>query len=119
MKNNIFKRTISLLLSMVMVFSMIPVMTATAADAVGTGSILKVEADESTLDSWRLAFDPVNITTQHAGGVWTDKSVLKADGLSALGNISGLSIGQNNFLVALSALAANSVIVGQGTTPTV
>ena len=118
MKNNIFKRTISLLLSMVMVFSMIPVMTATAADAVGTGSILKVEADESTLDSWKLAFDPVNITTQHAGGVWTDKSVLKADGLSALGNISGLSIGQNNFLVALSALAANSVIVGQGTVPT-
>ena len=51
--------------------------------------------------------------------MWTDKSVVLADNIStAFGNISGLEVGENNFLVALSALGANSVVVGQGTTAT-
>ena len=110
------KRLLALLLCAVMVFSVMPQLSVSAGDSAAgiTGTV----ADPHTLDSWKLAFDPVNITTQHAGGVWTDKSVLTSSDLSALGNVPGLSIGENNFLVALSALAANSAIAGQGSTPT-
>ena len=113
------KRLLATLLTLVMVFSMMPNLGLFArADSTHTQGILKVEADTQTLDSWKTAFDPENPTTQHAGGVWTDKSVLTSGNLSALGNISGLEIGEDNFLVALSALAANSVMLGHGTTPT-
>ena len=96
------KRLLALLLCAVMVFSVMPQLSVSAGDSAAgiTGTV----ADPHTLDSWKLAFDPVNITTQHAGGVWTDKSVLTSSDLSALGNVPGLSIGENNFLVALSAL---------------
>ena len=36
----------------------------------------KTVADPYTLHAWKdTAFDPYNLTTEHAGGVWTDKSV--------------------------------------------
>jgi len=114
------KRLLATMLSVVMVFSMMPNMGVSAqSDAAPSAGIIGNVADASTLDSWKLAFDPVNITTQHAGGIWTDKTVLNKDSMSALGNIAGLELNdENHFMVALSALAANSVIVGQGSTPT-
>lgn len=110
------KRLLATILTVVMVFSMIPNLGVSAqSDANPSTGIIDAVTDASTLDSWKLAFDPVNITTQHAGGVWTDKSVLNAADASSKLNVS---VGKDNFLVALSALAANSIIVGQGTTPT-
>ncbi|MBP3479425.1 MAG: VWA domain-containing protein [Oscillospiraceae bacterium] len=114
--HSLSKRLLATILTVVMVFSMIPNLGVSAqSDANPSTGIIEAVTDASTLDSWKLAFDPENITTQHAGGVWTDKSVLNAADASSKLNVS---IGKDNFLVALSALAANSIIVGQGTTPT-
>lgn len=115
------KRLMAMVLSLVLVLSLIPVTgivgKVSAAD-LNTGIISSV-TDRSTLHSWRDAFNPTNLNTEHAGGVWTDKSVLSADDIAeALGNIAGLEVDDENFLVVLSALAANSVVVGQGATPT-
>jgi len=115
------KRILAWMLSLALVLSAIPAfgLLSTASAAMPDNGILITEADGSTLDSWKDAFDPKNISTEHAGGVWTDKSVVLAQNVSnVFGNIPGLEAAENNFLVALSALAANSVVVGQGATPT-
>ena len=115
-KQPLSKRLLATLLAMVMVFSMMPNLGVFAqSDAAPSMGIIGTVTDGDTLDSWKLAFDPVNITTQHAGGIWTDKTVLNATDAD---NKLGVTVGEDNFLVALSALAANSIIVGQGTTPT-
>ena len=102
------KRFTAMLLSLVLVFSVLPVIGVTAA-------VSNRVADESTMDSWKSFFDPENISTEHAGGVWTDKSVFT--NASAFDG-TGITMGENSFLVALSALAANSILVGQSSTPT-
>lgn len=120
---NVPMRIIAMALSLVLIVSLLPAVTlftATAAGADVSGILSStMETDPSTLDSWKTAFDPVNISTEHAGGIWTDKTVLKPGDISAaFPNLSGLNVGANNFLVALSALAANSVMVGKGAAPT-
>ncbi len=110
-------RLLAVVLSVVMVFSMMPSLGVSAQTGMSPTGITGIVADAPTLDSWESAFDPVNVSTEHAGGIWTDKSVLTTENLSALG-LSGMTIGANNFLVALSALASNSVIMGQGAMPT-
>ncbi len=79
--------------------------------------------DPSTFNSWQQLF-PADNTTQ-SGRIWTDKSVFKngnafADLVDAAGNNFNLSMldKDNNFLVALSALASNKSIVGYSYTPT-
>lgn len=121
-KYGILQRTISLLLSLVLVASCLPagLLTTNAADddaGVISGEIV---TDPSTLNAWQdTAFNPEDLTTEHAGGVWTDKTVLKqSDIQTALPGVSGIDVADGNFLVALSALGANSVVAGQGATPT-
>ncbi len=119
-KRSIFKRMVSLMLSLVMVLSVMPAVRVLAAPQVSEGIIsTETQADPYTLNEWTTAFDPYDLTTEHAGGVWTDKSVIaKGDIAAALPGIEGLDVADDNFLVALSALAANSVITGQTTLPT-
>ncbi len=121
-KYSLFNRIISLVLSLVLVASCLPAGMLTASAAGEDAGVISTEivTDASTLNAWKdTAFNPYDLTTEHAGGVWTDKSVLKAsDVAAAFPNVSGLDVDENNFLVALSALGANSVIAGQGTTPT-
>lgn len=107
-KYGLMKRWIAMLLSVVMVFSLLPAMQSSAAVVVSGAQI----TDDSTMDSWKSFFDPDNITTAHAGGVWTDKSVFTDS------PFQGITVNQNNFLVALSALGSNSVVVGQTYAPT-
>lgn len=114
-------RMIAMVLSLVLIISAMPSLGLFAKVSAATinRGIISTVADANTMESWKDVFNPTNISTEHAGGVWTDKSVIMADNIAnAFGNISGLEAGANNFLVALSALAANSVIVGQGSTPT-
>ncbi|MBQ3529212.1 MAG: hypothetical protein IJA47_01815 [Oscillospiraceae bacterium] len=123
MKNSLFKKLISLLICLTMVLAYLPAGLLIQADAANSSSGIlsdKTVADPYTLHAWKdTAFDPYNLTTEHAGGVWTDKSVLeKGDIAAALPGVSGLTVADNNFLVALSALGANSVVAGQGSTPT-
>ena len=122
-KYGILQRTISLLLSLVLVASCLPAGLLTDANAAtGVSGVVSAEqtADISTLNAWAdTAFNPYELTTEHAGGIWTDKTVLKgSDVATALPGISGIDVADGNFLVALSALGANSVIAGQSTTPT-
>lgn len=119
-KKSIFKRLVSWMLSLVMVLSVMPAVGVLAAPQVSEGVIsTETKADPYTLNEWTTAFDPYDLTTEHAGGVWADKSVIaKGDIAAALPGIDGLDVADDNFLVALSALAANSVITGQTTLPT-
>lgn len=120
-KHSLFNRAISLVLSLVLVASCLPAGLITAKAATGADGVVPgtTVADGNTLDSWKdTAFNPFDLTTEHAGGVWTDKTVLKSSDVSAAFNISGVDVAQDNFLVVLSALGANSVVAGKSTTPT-
>ncbi|MBR2403043.1 MAG: VWA domain-containing protein, partial [Lachnospiraceae bacterium] len=95
--------------------------------AVPNGSGYVSIADPSTMDVWKNYFSTGNdatnqklLSTEFAGGVWTDKSVFTAaDAANSTELPSGAkSIGADNFLVALSAIASNKEIVGYSTIPT-
>ncbi len=107
------KRIIAMILTLVMVLSVMPVLSfgAKAAELISSSTV----ADANTMNEWKNAFLPNGIpSTDYAGAIWTDKSVLTAtDTLPG-----GVTIGENNFLVALSAMATNSVVTGQGSVPT-
>lgn len=109
-KFNLIQRVMALALSLVLVLSLLPAIRSSAAEA-AAGKV-----DASSMDSWKTFFDPTNVSSEHAGGIWTDKSVFNSS--AAFSNL-GINLSKNgNFLVALSALAANSVVVGQDSTPT-
>ncbi len=64
-------------------------------------------ADPSTMDDWQRYFGPAVLSTENAGLVWTDKSVLtSADAFGEIG--VSLRDEENGFLVALSAIAADT-----------
>ena len=64
------KRLIAMLLSIVMIVSFLPSLGITASAAADS-----TVADAGTMDDWKSFFDPQNISSGHAGGIWTDKSV--------------------------------------------
>ncbi len=124
------KRLLAFILSIAMVIAYFPgvALTASAADYSGK------EADPATINRWKALFGEDLITTEYAGGVWTDKSVfddfdayLQEIGVSQLQGPTTtitsavrdmLDTDPENFLVALSAIAANQQITGYTTTPT-
>ena len=102
-KNKPIRKIISILLTVALLLSYLPLMTAFAAtpDAEYYNRVV----DENTMDNWKKYFDVNTYGTANAGGVWTDKSVFKgADAFD--GKISMLD-GGKNFLTALSTIAAN------------
>ncbi len=110
------KRALSLALALVMMVSMLPLVTI-AAGADGNPYYNRV-ADASTMDNWTKYFDlrDANLNTANAGGVWTDKSVFTD--ASAFPRSVQMEDDAENFLTALSALAANKEVVGYSTIPT-
>ena len=127
-KNDWKKRGLSLLMAVMMVLSMIP-NGALPTRAVSAEESDKV-ADPSTLDSWKQFFNMDSLSTQNAGMVWTDKSVLtevpdSLKGLQDLDTAQGVktditmdSTKEDNFLVALSVMASNKTITGYASVPT-
>ena len=131
------KRTYSIqtrLLAMLVSIAMLAVYLPTriipvSAEPVGTYS---ATVDPHTLDQWRDYFgtqtnhaQDVELTTEFAGGVWTDKSVFLPGNLpsqltDAAYNGTGIAAENkgDNFLVALSAMASNKQIKGYSTVPT-
>ncbi len=111
---------LSVFLALTIVFSMFSGLGLTASAAIShTGKT----ADVSTMDSWRDLFPADN--TNQAGRIWTDKSVFtNADAFQNLKDVNGRDVdiemtdADDNFLVALSALASNKSIVGYSYTPT-
>lgn len=123
--NNLRKRIVALLLSFAVLAATLPGIIIPATADTTTDSIIygSKTADISTMDSWRDMFPPDN--TDQAGRIWTDKSVFTdASAFSGLKDADGNPVNvkmqdaDNNFLVALSALASNKSIVGYSYTPT-
>ena len=117
MKNNIFKRLISLLVCFAIIAACLPVF---ALDASAVSSTLNIvenskKADPDTLDGWKYYFGPDKLDTEFAGAVWTDKSVFSA----ADADLPGVTLtDSSNFLIALSAIGSNLSITGHTSAPT-
>ncbi len=115
------KRLLSLMLSFALFLTMLPDLTlrAEAAVPVTSGKVV----DRATVNTWQEIF--TDDSTANAGGVWTDKSVF-ADVQSYLNSTSEndeeiytpTAVGDNSFLVALSAIASNKSVKGYSTKPT-
>jgi len=107
---SIGKRLLALLLCVAMIAVYLPsmAMNVSAADEIN-----KV-ADPSTMNDWENFFGPNKLSTEFAGGVWTDKSVF-----TDASAFSGVTMDDaNSFLVAMSAIAASKKVEGQSSSPT-
>ncbi len=108
--HSIGKRLLALLLCVAMVAVYLPSMAMNASAAEGISKV----ADASTMNDWENFFGPNKLSTEFAGGVWTDKSVF-ADASA----FSGVTMDDaNSFLVAMSAIAASKKVEGQSSSPT-
>ena len=108
-------RLLAMVLAFVLVLGMAP---KTAFTATAVEYETKV-ADPSTLNGWQKYFGTAaqamngRVDTEYAGGVWTDKSVF-----TDASAFSGVTLtDESNFLVALSAIAANESVSGQAESP--
>lgn len=119
-KYNLMQKIWAIVLTLVMVIGMLPV----CALAVPESNVWRA-ADASTEDVWKGLFvesdaNGVKFTTENAGGIWTDKSVFTPDNVPGDWKTAGVNIAEqnDNFLVALSAVASNKEITGYSTIPT-
>ncbi len=112
---NVLQKVLAGLLSLVMVFGLLPVVTGTAAAAAAPGYVSGTKkADPETID-WENYFGPNKKDTEFAGMVWSDKSVFGA----ATNELPGIALdSSDNFLIALSTMASNLSITGSTSTPT-
>ncbi len=114
MKNKIFKRITSAVLTVAIVISgLVGFSLSTAADM----QITKL-TDPSTMDNWKLYYGAGVNNTSMAGGVWTDKSVFTD--ASEFAESLGITMRDpnSNFLIALSAIASNKSMTGYSNVPT-
>ncbi len=117
MNKAFIKRPLCFLLSLIMIVGLYPFSILNAGSAVPTPFSAMGEtkvADPSTMNDWVKYFN--DTTTEYAGGVWTDKSVFTDASAFASNGISMKD--QNDFLVALSAMASNMTIEGMEYAPT-
>ena len=124
------RKVIAVILCVMMVFGNFPMNISFAAETAGIIGAGNPVTDAGTLNTWKGFFFGENgeaTNTLNAGGVWTDKSVFAsaeafrtAQEASGTGNAAynNMSIGESNFLVALSAIASNKEIVGYSAIPT-
>lgn len=130
--NGLGKRLLAMLLCIAMIAAYLPGIAQPVSAAVVNQADKVV--DLSTMDDWKALFGPDVLSTEFAGGVWTDKSVFKSfnDYLAAAGisSLQGpttaisdqvrqmLNTDPESFLIAMSAIAANQEITGYTTMPT-
>lgn len=128
---SIGKRLTALVLSIVMIVACLPAIAIGAKAASGEGRS-NTTVDPHTLDQWKKYFgemaansNNVLLTTEYAGGVWTDKSVFDPNNLPSQltgAKYNGASFDVtdkgDNFIVSLSAIASNKLIKGYSTIPT-
>ena len=106
-------RIVSVMLAFIMTVMLFP-FAISAAEQNARAEIDRV-ADLSTMDEWKHHFGEGEYSTEHAGGVWVDKSVFTdASAFPAAVSLDDA----DNFLVALSAMASNKTIVGYSNIPT-
>lgn len=115
MKRKIFNKVTSLVLCLALILSSLPIFTNMAYAADGTPFDKVVDAN--TMNGWTKYFDLEFLSTENAGGVWTDKTVLANADVFAGTGITMLD-DEKNFLTVLSTIAAGKEIVGYSTLPT-
>ena len=112
MKNKMYKRIMSVFLTVAILISGISSLGITLAAETTDSRIV----DPSTMDNYKKIYGSDVLSTAMAGGVWSDKSVFtSADAFNGLVSMNDPS---NNFLVALSTIASNKSIVGYSNLPT-
>ncbi len=114
-KRKMSSRILSVFVCITLLISMLPL---TISGFAATANPQMV-SDPSTLDQWKQFF-PIDtngdFNTTNAGGVWSDKSVFTSNT-----TIDGKPFnidGDNNFLVALSAIGSNMTVTGKSQVPT-
>ena len=108
------KQILSIALCFAVILSCLPI-SVFAAETEANPYYNRI-VDVNTMDNWMKYFDINNLDTTNAGGVWTDKSVFTD--ASAFPDSVKMINDDENFLTALSALAANKEVVGYSTVPT-
>ncbi len=113
-KRKFSHKLISVFLCVALLISCIPM--AVMAASSGRASYITRIADPATADGWEEFFLPSDgtITTENAGGIWTNKSVYTD--ASALGNITMTDA--DGMLVALSTIASNMTVMGMSSVST-
>ncbi len=113
MKTKKSTKVLSVLLSLMIVIGCLPFAMISASAQ--TGAFLS--ADESTIDNWKDIFKSAdgNISTENAGGIWTDKSVFTNNEFASYGITKNET---NSFMVSLSAMTSNMTVTGQSNMPT-
>ena len=111
---NTLKKGLSLIICTALVVCALPFAFSTEVSA-QDNTYIRI-ADPSTMDDWKNIFSHDNPTTEYAGGIWTDKSVFTDD--SAFDGKVTMQDENNNFLVALSAIASDMSITGYSQVPT-
>ncbi|MBR2152545.1 MAG: VWA domain-containing protein [Clostridia bacterium] len=113
-RKRLTKQILSIALCFAVILSCLPMSVFAAKTA--TNPYYNRIVDVNTMDNWTKYFDINNLDTTNAGGVWTDKSVFTD--ASAFPDSVKMINDDENFLTALSALAANKEVVGYSTVPT-
>lgn len=119
-KTRITRQLISILLCFVLLFNVLPIASLFVSAETSADYYNRI-VDANTMDSWKDYFplESANgqpLSTENAGGVWTDKSVF-ANTDAFPKSVTMIDDGKN-FLTALSAIAANKEVVGYSTVPT-
>ncbi len=116
MRKKFSKSVISILLCVALVMTCLPfsIAAATTANAITDSRVV----DAQTLNYYENLFynGTGAIDTYSAGAVWTDKSVVTDPSL--IHSDVTMRDKENNFIVALSAIASNKEIVGYSAIPT-
>jgi len=108
------KRGLSLLLCVLLCVGLLPFALSEKVHATENSDTRIV--DPSTIDGWKTLFSSDNLTTEYAGGIWTDKSVFTS--ADTFGGKIQMQNDKENFLVALSALASEQSVTGYSHIPT-
>lgn len=114
------KRIIATILSIALIFTSVP-WTAVDVFAQTTLDVVNQVVDPDTTNDWKAYFgvNGGNVSTEYAGGVWTDKSVFAYDPADdkTLDGVS-FTVAEDNFLVATSAISSTKQITGFEYLPT-
>ncbi len=116
-KRSLKAKALTFMLSLAIIFGCLPfaVVPVTADAAVSGNSVV---SDKSTYDDWKEFFLPQTgkVSTENAGGIWTDKSVFTDADTFALAGVTKNQ--KESLLVALSAITSNMTLTGQSNIPT-
>ena len=105
-------RILSVIVSISLMLSLLPNFNLTKAADTDNRKV-----DANTMNGWTQFFGEQMINTTYAGGVWVDKTVLLGN-KGELPSAVTMKDDQNNFLVALSAIASSKSISGYSQSPT-